>query len=90
MCVCKEKTKINEYVFISMHQCVCQYRQAGEEVKFPLPLVSPRGDHLLRCQASLSQELRKTKQQLQQSQLQNQNLLTSLQDGHPWARQCTW
>jgi hypothetical protein len=35
------------------------------------------------CQASLSQELRKTKQQLQLSELQKQKLLTSLQDGHP-------
>ena len=32
------------------------------------------------CQASLSQELRKTKQQLQLSELQKQKLLTSLQD----------
>eukprot|EP00435_Cladocopium_sp_Y103_P003529 s3835_g1.t1 len=41
-------------------------------------------------QASLSQELRKTKQQLQQSEHQKQKLLTSLQDGLLQGAWGTW
>jgi len=46
-----------------------------------LELVKGRNESLTFLEASLSQELRKTKQQLLQSEQQKQKLLTSLQVG---------